>query len=216
MKEKLFIEDAKRDVQVEEFIRNELKDTICGDIEIQETPLGTRIIINTLTPGLVIGAGGERVKKITKVLEEKFGIKNPQIDVKKIEKPFLDPHVIAHYIATGLERGAHFKKICNYYLSKVMASGATGCEIIVSGKLGSEKARTERFTAGYVEKSGTKESVLKAYRTAETKPGVIGIKVFIMVKPKEDFVKVEEEPKAMDIDLEKENIKEGEKDETSA
>lgn len=218
MKEKLFIEDAKKYVKIEEYIRNELKNALCGDVEIQETPLGTRVIIHTLTPGLVIGVGGEQVKKITQVLENEFGLKNPQVDVKKIENPFLDPHIVAHYIASALERGAHFKKICNYYLYKVMNSGATGCEIVVSGKLGSEKARTERFTAGYVEKSGERENVLKAYRTAETKPGVIGIQVYIMVKPKEEIKKLkelekeekeeQEETKEIELDLEKPSSKE--------
>lgn len=211
MKEKLFVEDAKKYVQVEEFIRSELKDALCGDIEIQDTPLGTRVIIHTLTPGLIIGVGGERIKKITQVLENEFELKNPQVDIKKIDNPFLDPHIVAHYIASALERGAHFKKIANYYLSRVMQSGATGCEIVISGKLGSEKARTERFTAGYVEKSGTKKNVLKAYRTAETKPGVIGIQVYIMIKPKEELEKLKElgneESKEIDLDLEKEEAK---------
>jgi len=220
MKEKLFIQDAKKYVKIEEFIRNELKNALCGDVEIQETPLGTRVIIHTLTPGLVIGVGGERVKKITTVLETEFGLKNPQVDVKKIENPFLDPHIVAHYIASALERGAHFKKICNYYLYKIMSFGATGCEIVVSGKLGSEKARTERFTAGYVEKSGQRENVLKAYRTAETKPGVIGIQVYIMVKPKEEIEKLEmlteEEKKTKEIELDLEKTSSKEKQSESA
>ncbi|MCD6381548.1 MAG: 30S ribosomal protein S3, partial [Candidatus Aenigmarchaeota archaeon] len=212
--EKLFIEDAKKYVQVKEFIKNELKDALCGDIEIQDTPLGTRVVIYTLTPGIIIGAGGERIKKLTKVLENDFGFKNPQIDIKKIDKPFLDPSIVARYIASALERGAHFKKIANYYLSRVMQAGATGCEIVISGKLGSEKSRTERFSAGYVEKSGQHENVLKAYRIAETKPGVIGIRVYIMIKPKEEFKKLKEIV-SKEIDMNLEENKEGDFNEAS-
>ena len=198
MKEKLFVENSKKNIQIEEFLKMEFSDVRCGEIKIQETPVGTRIIIYTMTPGLVIGSKGEKIKDITEKLKERFKLKNPQLDVQKIKNPILDPCIVAQDIAMALERGLNFKKIGNYYLTRVMNAGARGCEIVLSGKLGGEKARRERFGAGFVEKSGTRESVLKGFYVANPKLGNIGIKVFITLKEAEEQ-KTEEQPKPDEI-----------------
>jgi len=63
-----------------------------------------------------------------------------------------------------------------------MEAGAMGVEIIISGKLRTERARSEKFRAGYLPKSG--DPAMKYVRTAVThvqlKPGIFGVKVSIM------------------------------------
>jgi small subunit ribosomal protein S3 len=63
-----------------------------------------------------------------------------------------------------------------------MEAGALGAEIIISGKLRTERARYEKFRAGYIPKSG--EPALKYLHKAELhvqlKPGIFGVKVRIM------------------------------------
>ncbi len=195
MKERLFVEDSKKEIRIEEMLMKEFSTALCGGFDIQETPLGTRITIYTMIPGLVIGSGGEKIKYITEKLRADFGLKNVQIDVQKIRKPELNPSVVAQSIAAALEKGMNYKKLGNFYLSKVMRAGARGCEIVIAGKLGGEKSRKERFYAGFVEKSGTREFVLKGTAVANPKLGNIGIKVFIMM---------EKEPAAEHHDIEKE------------
>lgn len=192
MKERLFVEDSKKEIRIEELLMKEFSSALCGGFDIQETPLGTRITIYTMIPGLVIGSGGEKIKFITEKLKADFGLKNVQIDVQKIRKPDLNPSIVAQNIAIALEKGLNYKKLGNFYLSKVMKAGARGCEIIIAGKMGGEKSRKERFYAGFVEKSGTRESVLKGTAVACPKLGDIGIKVFIMIG--EDAVQKIEEP----------------------
>jgi len=193
MKEKLFISDSRRYVQVKEFLKNEFMNTKCGNIEIQETPLGIRIVVHTTSPGMIIGTKGEKIKGVTRKLKERFDLKNPQIDTKKIKNPDLDPNIIAKNIAVCIERGLNYKKVGNYYLSKVMNAGARGCEIVIAGKISGEKARKERFAAGFVEKSGTRDSVKKGFFVANPKLGNIGIKVFIVLKEPEEE-KLKEKP----------------------
>ncbi|MEM5835267.1 MAG: KH domain-containing protein, partial [Candidatus Aenigmatarchaeota archaeon] len=123
MKEKLFIEDAKKYVQIEEFLMNELAESLPSSVEIEETPVGTRVIIYTLVPGIVIGSGGEKIREITQKLIN-FGLQNPQIIVEKIKNPDLDPNVIAYKIAKAIEKNINYKKVGNYYLKKVMDAGA--------------------------------------------------------------------------------------------
>lgn len=184
MKERLFIEDAKKYVYIEEFLMNELGDAVPSSVEIEETPVGTRVIIYTLVPGIVIGSGGEKIREITKKLVE-FGLQNPQIVVERVKNPDLDPNVIAYKIAKAIEKNINYKKVGNYYLKKIMNAGAIGCEIVISGKIAGEKASSYKFFSGYLEKSGVRDHILKAYKTAAPKQGIIGIKVYINVSPKQ-------------------------------
>jgi small subunit ribosomal protein S3 len=63
-----------------------------------------------------------------------------------------------------------------------MDAGALGAEIVISGKLRTERARFEKFRAGYLARCG--EPSLRYMRKAEVhvqlKPGIFGIRVRIM------------------------------------
>jgi small subunit ribosomal protein S3 len=63
-----------------------------------------------------------------------------------------------------------------------MEAGALGAEIVISGKLTTERARFEKFRAGYFPRCG--EPALLAMKKAEAhvqlKPGIIGVRVKIM------------------------------------
>lgn len=187
MKERIFIQKARDQVSLEQFVRSRFKDARTGMIEIQYTPIVTRIIIHTVTPGLIVGSGGERIRQMVEELKKNFSIKNPQIDVQRIENQFLDPNVVAQNIAQQIERGTNFKRLGEFYVSKIMQSGATGCELVLAGKLSGQRSRTERFSAGYLKKCGdpARKDVMKGFALANPKLGNIGIKVKIMLKHKE-------------------------------
>ena len=184
MKERLFIQKSKEHVKLEEFVRKQFAQAKCGSIEVQYTPVVTRIILHTTTPGMIIGSGGERIKETVELIKNQFKIENPQIDVQRIDDPDLDPNIVAQTIATSIESGVNFKKLGNYYLQRIMQSGATGCEIVLSGKISGQRGRRERFVAGYLKKCGepAKRSVDKGFAVANPKLGNIGVTVKIMLK----------------------------------
>jgi small subunit ribosomal protein S3 len=99
-----------------------------------------------------------------------------------MEVPELNAYVIASRVTSALKRGVHFRRAGFWALQQAMEAGAMGVEIIISGKLRTERARYEKFRAGYLPKSG--EPPLKYLRKAELhvqlKPGIFGIKVRIM------------------------------------
>jgi small subunit ribosomal protein S3 len=179
---KHFISKAKKRAEIDEFLQKKLEKAGYGGVNIAETPLGTHIVIYAMRPGLVIGRGGETIRELAKVLEEKFGVSNPQISVSEIEVPELNPYIVATRIASALERGVHFRRAGFWALNQVMEAGALGAEIIISGKLRTERARYEKFKAGYLPKCG--DPAMKYMRKAEVhvqlKPGIYGIKVRIM------------------------------------
>jgi small subunit ribosomal protein S3 len=135
-----------------------------------------------MRPGLVIGRGGGTIRELAKTLEEKFKVSNPQISVSEMEIPELNAYVVASRIASALQRGVHYRRSGYWALTQVMEAGALGVEIIISGKLRTDRARYEKFRAGYLPRCG--DLALKYMRKAEVdvqmKLGMLGVKVRIM------------------------------------
>jgi small subunit ribosomal protein S3 len=179
---KHFISKSRKRAEIDEFLQKKLEKAGYGGVSISETPLGTHIVIYAMRPGLVIGRSGETIRELAKILEEKFKVSNPQISVSEIEVPELNPYIVATRVASALQRGVHFRRAGFWALNQVMEAGALGAEIIISGKLRTERARYEKFRSGYLPKCG--DSALKYMRKAEVhvqlKPGIYGVKVRIM------------------------------------
>jgi len=195
--EKYFINEGIKEAEIEEFLREKFDRAGYSHIEIQRTPLGTRIIVYANRPGLVIGKSGSRIKEITEEVQEKFKLENPMLDVREIENPFLDSQVVAGRIAKSLERGAFYKKIANVYIDEIMKAGAIGVEIRIGGKMGGERGRFQKFREGYIKHSGYYADSLvdKGRATAVLKLGVVGIQVKILKTPVGDITKRLEEKK---------------------
>jgi len=150
--ERKFIADNIRKLEVKEYLRKELDRAGCGEIDLQRTPLGTRVIINAQRPGIVIGRKGASIRKLTAVLKTKYEIDNPQLEVNELEFAELNAQVMAKNIASSLERGIHFRTYTT--LRNIMNAGARGAEIQISGKLTGERAKSLKFTDGFLKHCG--------------------------------------------------------------
>lgn len=186
--EKKFVKEAIRNLDIEEFLSKEFSRADYSHSEIQRTPLSIRITVYAHRPGLIIGRGGKNIENIINILKTKFGFENPQLDVQEIREPNLDPFIISRWIASSVERGVNYKRAVNYAIERVMGAGAVGVGIRISGKIGGDMSRAEKFSAGYLKYSGNpaETDVATAYATAIVKLGMIGIQVRIMTEqPKE-------------------------------
>jgi small subunit ribosomal protein S3 len=179
---KHFIEDSIKKAEIDEFLRNEFERAGYGGVNITKTPLGTHLVIYTMRPGLVIGRGGETIRALATVLEEKFLLPSPQISVAEIEIPELNAYVVASKIASALKRGVHYRRAGFWGLTQAMEAGALGIEVIISGKLRTDRARYEKFSTGYLPKSGEppRKYMRKAELHVQMKPGILGVKVQLM------------------------------------
>ena len=184
MIEREFVSRKKKEFQIQEFIKSNLRGVGLSHSKIQRTPLGEKIIIHASRPGLIIGSGGSNIKKLTKQLKQKFGLENPQIEISELENINLVSAVVAERIATSLEKFGtmRFKGIGHKCMSDVLNSGARGIEILISGKIPSARARTWRFYQGYIKKCGNAAVTIvdTAYAIANLKSGIVGVKVSIM------------------------------------
>jgi small subunit ribosomal protein S3 len=179
---KRFITESIKKTEIDEFLQKKLERAGYGGVDLSKTPLGTHVVIYAMRPGIVIGRGGETIKDLAIILEENFNLANPQISVSEIEVPEFNAFVIASRVASALQRGVHFRRAGFWALNQVMEAGALGAEIVISGKLRTERARFEKFRAGYFPRCG--DAALKHMKKAEAhvqlKPGIIGVRVKIM------------------------------------
>jgi small subunit ribosomal protein S3 len=179
---KRFITESIKKTEIDEFLQKRLERAGYGGVDLSKTPLGTHVVIYAMRPGIVIGRGGETIKDLATILEENFKISNPQISVSEIEVPEFNAHVVASRVASALQRGVHFRRAGFWALNQVMDAGALGAEIVISGKLRTERARFEKFRAGYFPRCG--DPALKFMKKAEAhvqlKPGIIGVRVKLM------------------------------------
>jgi small subunit ribosomal protein S3 len=179
---KRFITESIKRTEIDEYLTKKLDRAGYGGVNLSKTPLGTHVVIYAMRPGLVIGRGGETIKELAQALEDNFKLSNPQISVSEIEVPEFNAYVVASRVASALQRGVHFRRAGFWALNQVMEAGALGAEIVISGKLRTERARFEKFKAGYFPRCG--EPALRAMKKAEAhvqlKPGMIGVRVKIM------------------------------------
>ena len=183
MESEKFVNFKKEEFGIKEYIKVALGKGKISNVSIEYTPVGEKIIIATSKPGLVIGRRGEKVDVLTRVLKKKFKLDNPQIEIKEIMEPKLDAQLIADDIAILLERrgSLKFKVIAYKMLQEIMKAGALGTELVLSGKLPSDRAKTWRFAQGLLKKTGDPSKVVdRAQSQATTILGVVGIKVSIL------------------------------------
>lgn len=179
---KYFVKENARRAEIDEYLSQELKRAGYSRLEMTKTPLGTRLVVYAAKPGLVIGRRGQSIRDLTQILEQRFGIENPQVSVATIDAPELDPKVVASQIAMALQRGIHFRRAAYWALQRTIEAGALGVEIAIRGKLTTDRARYEKYRAGYLPAVG--EAITKILRTAvvdtQLKQGLFGISVRLM------------------------------------
>lgn len=183
MEEKNTVKFKKEEFAIRERIKKEIGMGKVSKVRIEYTPIGEKIIISTSKPGLIIGRGGEKIEELTQILKKNFHLENPHIEIDEILNPEFDSQLVADDIALSLERFGplKFKVVAYKSLQKIMKGGALGCEIRLSGKLPSSRARTWRFSQGYLIKTGDSAKVVdRAQARAQTKPGTVGVKVSIL------------------------------------
>ena len=182
MIEKDFVTEGLKRTRIDEYLENELERAGYGGMEIQLTPLGTMVVVYAERPGMVIGRGGKTVRNITQNLKINYGLENPQVEVKEVDVPELNPKIMANKIAAMLQRGMHFRRVAYTALRRIMGAGAQGVEVTISGKIRGARSATAKFTDGYIKKCGEPsiKYVRQGFATVQLKPGVLGIYVRIM------------------------------------
>ncbi len=181
--ERKFIRESTNRILIKEFLIKKVEGAGFGGMTIQRTPMGTRINIIVERPGMVIGKGGSKIKKITSEIKDRFDLDNPQIEIQEAGgAASINAQIMAEKLAEALERGWHFRRAGHSTVRRIMGAGARGCQIVIAGKLTGSRHRTEKFTEGHIKYCGetAKEVMDRGFAIAKLKAGVLGVKVGIM------------------------------------
>ena len=164
-------------------IRDYLKKSLYGagipKIEIERDNAKIRIYLHCARPGMVIGKGGEDIKKIEAQLVKLTG---KPVDLKIVEVRDIDTNaqLVAENIAQQLEKRIGFRRAMKNAMGRAMRSGAKGIKTSVSGRLGgAEIARTEHYHDGTIPLQTLRADIDYGFAEAATTYGRIGVKVWI-------------------------------------
>ncbi|MDD2678766.1 MAG: KH domain-containing protein, partial [Candidatus Nanoarchaeia archaeon] len=97
MIERKFIKEKLNDYKIQEFLQKNFERSSYSHAIIQKTPLGDKIVIFSSRPGMIVGKGGENLRKLTQDLKE-LKIQNPQIDVQEIDNAMIDASIVTEKI----------------------------------------------------------------------------------------------------------------------
>jgi small subunit ribosomal protein S3 len=174
-----FAELLIEDVKIRAYIKKVYREAGISKIKIERTREKVVVFVYAARVGVIIGKKGQEVEKLTKQLED---LAHRHIEVKTMEvnKPEVDPQLVAEDIARQLEKRASFRRTMKRTLDQTMEAGAKGVKIQLGGRLGgAEMARSEKAMQGSIPLSTLRAKIEYGFTEAKTAQGNIGIKVRI-------------------------------------
>ncbi|KAJ6743372.1 RIBOSOMAL PROTEIN S3 putative-RELATED [Salix viminalis] len=184
-KKRKFVADGVFYAELNEVLTRELAEDGYSGVEVRVTPMRTEIIIRATRTQNVLGEKGRRIRELTSVVQKRFKFPENGVELyaEKVNNRGLCAIAQAESLRYKLLGGLAVRRACYGVLRFVMESGAKGCEVIVSGKLRAQRAKSMKFKDGYMISSGqpVKEYIDSAVRHVLLRQGVLGIKVKIML-----------------------------------
>merc|ERR1712130_634365 len=183
-KKRKFVADGVFKAELNEFLTRELAEDGYSGVEVRVAPTKTEIIIMATRPQNVLGEKGRRIRELTSVVQKRFNFPEGTVELyaEKVQTRGLCAIAQAESLRYKLIGGLAVRRACYGVLRFIMESGAKGCEVVVSGKLRAARAKSMKFTDGFMIHSGqpARDFIDNATRHVLLRQGVLGIKVKIM------------------------------------
>ncbi|GBG60483.1 hypothetical protein CBR_g5657 [Chara braunii] len=185
-KKRKFVADGVFFAELNEFLTRELAEDGYSGVEVRVTPMRTEIIIRATRTQMVLGEKGRRIRELTSVVQKRFNFPENTVELyaERVTNRGLCAIAQAESLRYKLLGGLAVRRACYGVLRFIMESGAKGCEVIVSGKLRAQRAKSMKFKDGYMISSGSpvNDYIDAAVRHVMLRQGVLGIKVKIMLE----------------------------------
>ena len=150
-----------------------------ANVEIVRQPTRVTMTIETARPGVIIGAKGANIEKVTQRLQ-KLTDKKVSVKIKEIKKPDVDAQIIAQNIARQLKSRAAFRRTLKMAVQNAMRGGVQGIKVKISGRLGgADMSRVLELKDGRVPLHTLRADIDYGFAESITTFGVIGVKVWV-------------------------------------
>ncbi|MCF7836698.1 30S ribosomal protein S3 [Candidatus Gracilibacteria bacterium] len=167
-----------RDITLRKAIKERLKESGIGEIEIERSSGSVKVNVFSSKPGMVIGRQGIALEELKKDIEMQFGDKI-EINIVEVAKPDSVAQLIAENVANQIERRMPFRRVAKQAVKKGMESGLRGIKVRVAGRLnGADISREETFKEGNIPLHTIRADVDYGEIPAKTTYGKIGVKVW--------------------------------------
>jgi len=220
-KKHLFVRDGLFKAECDEYFKRELAEDGYSGVVIRKSKTCEIIIIAT-RPSQVLGEKTRRIRELTAIVNKRWGAEQGKIDlyVERVANRGLSAVAQAESLRYKLLGGLAVRRAAYGVLRFVMESGAKGCEVVISGKIRGQRAKSMKFNDGMMIHSGNpvREYVDTAVRHVLMRQGMLGIKVKILkphdeeglngpktlypdiitiTEPKEETIPAKDEPKTV-------------------
>src|SRR5712692_10151119 len=139
-----FAELLVEDFKIRAYIKKKYGKSGISRIRIERTREKVVVFIWSARVGMIIGKKGQEVDKLTKELED-LAHRHIEIKTMEVNRPEIDPQLVAEDIAEQLEKRQSFRRTMKRSIDQTMEGGAKGVKIQLSGRLGgAEMARQEK------------------------------------------------------------------------
>jgi len=184
-KKRKFVSDGVFYAELNEFLTRELGEDGYAGVEIRVTPIRTEIIVRATRTREVLGEKGRRIRELTSLVQKRFGFRENSVELfaEQVKNRGCCAMAQAESLRYKLLAGLPVRRACYGVLNFVMRNGATGCEVIVSGKLRAQRAKVMKFRDGYLISTGDPKThyIQESVRHVLMRQGVLGVKVRIML-----------------------------------
>jgi len=184
-KKRKFIADGVFFAELNEFLARELAEEGYSGVEVRVTPTRTEIIIRATRTKDVLGEKGQRIRELTSVVQKRFHFPEGTVELyaERVANRALCAVAQAESLKYKLLGGLAVRRACYGVLRFIMENKAKGCEIVVSGKLRAQRAKSMKFRDGYMLRAGqpATDFVDHAVRHVLLRQGVLGVKVSILL-----------------------------------
>jgi len=190
--EKNFSEYLEEDFKIRKFFDKQMKNLGIARIKIERSLNKVNVIIFSMRPGLIIGRGGEGIKKIKIALTKEISKTNfrkqnkkkdfqLRVEIREVRDSWSTASLVVQWMADQIEKRTHYRRVLKKTLEKIMAQkGIKGARVQVAGRLnGISIARTEWLREGLLPRQTLRANIDYARGIAQCSYGVVGIKVWI-------------------------------------
>lgn len=179
---KAYAKTLQEDRLIRALIENELRQAGLARIDIERAANNVTVMVYAAKPGVVIGRGGETIKRLREALQSRFPGKAVALNVQEVGNPNLSAPLVAQRVAEQIERRFAVRRSIKQAVQRVRESGAQGAKIVVSGRIGgAEQARVEWAADGRVPLHTLRANIDYGTARAETTYGSLGVKAYVFM-----------------------------------
>lgn len=186
-KKRKIVADGVFYAELNEFFTRELSEEGYSGVEVRLTPTKTEIVVRATHTQQVLGENGRRIRELTSLVRKRFALKEDSVLIyaERVQQRGLSAVAQCESLKFKLLNNLAIRRAAYGVVRYVMESGAKGVEVVVSGKLRAARAKSMKFSQGFMIHSGqpVRDFIDTATRHVQLKQGMLGVKVKIMRDP---------------------------------